>query len=54
MEKIIKMLEAGRLLLAPTDTVWGILCDATNPNAVSKVYDLKKKTRQQGNGLHGV
>ena len=37
------MLEAGRLLLAPTDTVWGILCDATNPNAVSKVYDLKKR-----------
>ena len=43
MEKIIKMLEAGQLLLAPTDTVWGILCDATNPNAVSKVYDLKKR-----------
>ena len=37
------MLEAGRLLLAPTDTVWGILCDATNPNAVSKVYELKKR-----------
>ena len=43
MEKIIKMLEAGQLLLAPTDTVWGILCDATNANAVSKVYDLKKR-----------
>ena len=37
------MLEAGQLLLAPTDTVWGILCDATNANAVSKVYDLKKR-----------
>ena len=43
MEKILKILEAGQLLLAPTDTVWGIICDATNPNAVSKVYDLKKR-----------
>ena len=42
MEEIIKMLEAGKLLLAPTDTVWGILYDATNPRAVDKVYDLKK------------
>ncbi|NBS20074.1 MAG: translation factor Sua5, partial [Flavobacteriia bacterium] len=43
MEKIIKMLEAGRLLLAPTDTIWGILCDATNPHAVEQVYALKKR-----------
>ena len=43
MEKIIKMLEAGRLLLAPTDTIWGILCDATNPQAVEQVYALKKR-----------
>ena len=43
MEEIIKMLEAGKLLLAPTDTIWGILCDATNPRAVDKVYDLKKR-----------
>ena len=43
MEENIKMLEAGRLLLAPTDTIWGIICDATNPLAVDKVYDLKKR-----------
>ena len=43
MEEIIKMLEAGKLLLAPTDTIWGILCDATNPRAVNKVYNLKKR-----------
>ena len=41
MEKIIKILKAGKLVLAPTDTVWGIVCDATNPNAVGKVYNLK-------------
>tara|TARA_B100001175_G_scaffold316202_1_gene329520 strand:- start:6987 stop:7532 length:546 start_codon:yes stop_codon:yes gene_type:complete len=43
MEEKIKILETGRLLLAPTDTIWGILCDATNPSAVDKVYDLKKR-----------
>lgn len=43
MEKILKMLEAGHLLLSPTDTIWGILCDATNPRAVNKVYELKNR-----------
>ena len=43
MKQIIKILKAGKLLLAPTDTIWGILCDATNPSAVDKVYDLKKR-----------
>lgn len=43
MKEIVKILEAGRLILSPTDTIWGIICDATNPKAVSKVYDLKKR-----------
>ena len=43
MEKIIKILKAGKLVLGPTDTIWGIICDATNPNAVGKVYNLKKR-----------
>ena len=47
MKQIIKILEAGKLLLAPTDTIWGILCDATNPCAVDKVYDLKKRANSK-------
>ena len=43
MLKIIQMLKAGGLVLSPTDTIWGILCDASNPRAVEKVYDLKKR-----------
>ena len=43
MHKVLKMLKAGGLLLSPTDTIWGILCDASNPKAVEKVYDLKKR-----------
>jgi L-threonylcarbamoyladenylate synthase len=44
MENILKILEAGKLLLSPTDTIWGILCDATNPSAVDRVYQLKKRS----------
>lgn len=39
----IKALKAGNLILYPTDTIWGIGCDATNPEAVKKVYALKKR-----------
>ncbi|MEO9513866.1 MAG: L-threonylcarbamoyladenylate synthase [Flavobacteriaceae bacterium] len=39
----IEELKKGNLILYPTDTVWGIGCDATNPNAVKKVYDLKRR-----------
>ena len=37
------MLNKGGLILYPTDTVWGIGCDATNPDAVSRVYQLKQR-----------
>ncbi|MGB5555986.1 MAG: L-threonylcarbamoyladenylate synthase [Flavobacteriaceae bacterium] len=39
----IAVLTKGGLLLYPTDTVWGIGCDATNEEAVKKVYALKKR-----------
>ena len=39
----IEVLQKGGLILYPTDTVWGIGCDATNEAAVSKVYALKKR-----------
>ena len=37
------VLKRGGLLLYPTDTVWGIGCDATNANAIDKIYALKKR-----------
>ncbi|MBE9487946.1 MAG: threonylcarbamoyl-AMP synthase [Bacteroidetes bacterium] len=40
--KAIEVLKAGGIILYPTDTVWGIGCDATNYEAVQKVYELKK------------
>ncbi|MES2487012.1 MAG: L-threonylcarbamoyladenylate synthase [Bacteroidota bacterium] len=36
-------IKAGGIILYPTDTVWGIGCDATNPDAVKKIYDLKQR-----------
>jgi len=40
----LSVLKAGGLILYPTDTVWGIGCDATNPEAVEKVFALKKRS----------
>ena len=39
----IQILKQGGLILYPTDTVWGIGCDATNEEAVNKVYKLKER-----------
>ena len=39
----IAQLNEGNLILYPTDTVWGVGCDATNPEAVKIVYDLKNR-----------
>ena len=39
----LKVLKEGGLILYPTDTIWGIGCDATNENAVDKIYKLKKR-----------
>ncbi|MBR2428958.1 MAG: threonylcarbamoyl-AMP synthase [Alistipes sp.] len=42
VEKCVEVLRAGGIILYPTDTVWGIGCDATNAEAVAKVYALKR------------
>ena len=42
IEECIEVLKAGGLILYPTDTVWGIGCDATNEAAVEKIYKLKQ------------
>ncbi len=44
IEACLEQLEKGGLILYPTDTVWGIGCDATNPVAVEKIYALKKRS----------
>lgn len=43
INKALTILKQGGLILYPTDTVWGIGCDATNPEAVKKIYALKHR-----------
>ena len=38
------MLRAGGVILYPTDTVWGLGCDATNEEAVKRIFEIKKRT----------
>ena len=42
-----EIIQNGGIILYPTDTVWGIGCDATNPEAVAKVYKLKQRAETQ-------
>ena len=39
----VEVLRWARVFIIPTDTVWGIGCDATNPEAVRRVYDIKQR-----------
>lgn len=45
MEKIIEVLKSGGTILYPTDTIWGIGCDATNAEAISKIFEIKKREK---------
>ena len=42
IDQCVEVLRAGGIILYPTDTVWGIGCDATNEEAVQKIYKLKR------------
>ena len=43
IKKAVDVLKKGGVILYPTDTVWGIGCDATNAEAVKRVYDIKQR-----------
>jgi L-threonylcarbamoyladenylate synthase len=44
MKNACEVLQRGGVILYPTDTIWGIGCDATNEDAVRRVYALKQRT----------
>lgn len=44
VKKACEVMEEGGIILYPTDTVWGIGCDATNAEAVKKIYELKQRS----------
>lgn len=47
MEQIIDLLKSGGTLLYPTDTIWGIGCDATNTEGIAKIFDIKKRDKNK-------
>ncbi len=44
LDTAIRTLRRGGIILYPTDTVWGIGCDASNADAVAKIYELKRRS----------
>jgi|TARA_B110000914_G_scaffold107544_1_gene94253 L-threonylcarbamoyladenylate synthase len=47
IENTYQILKKGGIILYPTDTIWGIGCDATNKEAIKKIYKLKKRTQSK-------
>jgi L-threonylcarbamoyladenylate synthase len=43
VDKALKVIQDGGIILYPTDTIWGIGCDATNTEAIKKIYRLKQR-----------
>ena len=43
----LEIVKTGGIILYPTDTVWGIGCDATNASAVEKIYKLKRRSESK-------
>ncbi len=41
--KALKIIQEGGIILYPTDTIWGIGCEATNTEAIKRIYQLKKR-----------
>jgi L-threonylcarbamoyladenylate synthase len=47
IEQCLQVLKSGGTILYPTDTIWGIGCDATNGAAVKKIFDLKRRSDEK-------
>ena len=47
IDKIVNELKQGNLVITPTDTIYGIMCDASNIDAIKKIYKIKNRTYQK-------
>ena len=43
LKKALEVLRNGGVILYPTDTIWGLGCDATNADAVRRIYEIKQR-----------
>ena len=48
VDKCCELLSQGKVIIYPTDTIWGIGCDATNPKAVDKIFKIKGRSKGKG------
>lgn len=48
VSKCCDLLRQGKVIIYPTDTIWGIGCDATNPKAVDKIFEIKERSKGKG------
>ena len=44
IRRAVEVMNKGGIILYPTDTIWGLGCDATNPEAVKRIYEIKQRT----------
>lgn len=44
IKKAVEILQQGGVILYPTDTIWGLGCDATNSHAVERIFQIKKRS----------
>ena len=47
IRKAVRLLKKGKVLILPTETVYGMMCDAMNEDAINKIYDIKKRPRDK-------
>ncbi len=43
----LKILKAGKIIICPTDTVYGLICDATNKEAVGRIFKIKRRSKNK-------
>ena len=47
IEESVRILKSGGVILYPTDTIWGIGCDATNTKSIKKIYEIKNRKKNK-------
>ena len=47
LKKAVEVMRQGGVILYPTDTVWGIGCDATNAEAIARIYEIKRRVESK-------
>lgn len=47
IKKAIEVMKKGGIILYPTDTIWGLGCDAQNENAIKKIYEIKRRAESK-------